>query len=803
MDALTKSFSDISMQDVAIVGGKNASMGEMMKHLSPLGINIPDGFATTAFAYWTFLDFNNLWEPLEKLMMDLDRHQFRNLKATGAAARKLILNAEIPDFIVKAINDEYFKLCKNGPASVAVRSSATAEDMPYASFAGQHESFLNVKGEESVVDAVLHCYSSLYTDRAIKYREDNGIEHHKVALCACIQKMVRSDLASSGVGFTLEPESGFRDLVLISGTWGLGENIVQGSIEPDEYYIFKPTLEQGKQAIIQKRIGSKQLTMKYSDGTGEIVNLRTPDELRRQAVLTDAEVLQLARWAVLIEKHYKCPMDIEWAKDGLDGKLYMVQARPETVHSRKTGHEEFEYHLKEKGKVLSQGQAIGSMVVSGIARVLASPAEGDKLEKGEIIVTRTTSPDWDPLLKKAGAIITDSGGRTSHAAIVAREQNVPAIVGCGNATGMIKTGMTITVACSEGKEGVVYDGAIPYEKVKVDFSNIVHPEKVKPMLIMSDPGQAFKLSAYPAEGVGLLRMEFIITHTIGIHPMALVRYPVLKDDIAKKRIDEQTNGFDDKTRFFVERLSQGLATIAAAFYPREVIVRMSDFKTNEYAALLGGKEFEPEEENPMLGFRGASRYYHPAYREAFGLECAAIKTVRDDMGLTNVKVMIPFCRTVAEGKNVLAVMAESGLKRGENGLEVYVMAEIPSNVLLAEKFATIFDGFSIGSNDLTQLTLGIDRDSNLVAGLFSEEDAAVESLLSEVIEKAIKCKKPVGLCGQAPSDLPAFTAFLVRNGISSISFNPDALLRGIDNIVQAENSLKKDSALKQLIKDAY
>jgi len=803
MEALVKSFSEISIKDVATVGGKNASMGEMMKHLSPQGINIPDGFATTAFSYWTFQDFNNLWEPLEKLMEGLDRHQFSNLKETGAAARKLILGAEIPDFIAKAVKDEYARLCTNGPASVAVRSSATAEDMPYASFAGQHESFLNVKGADKVVDTVLRCYSSLYTDRAIKYREDNGIEHNKVALCVCIQQMVRSDLACSGVGFTLEPESGFRDLVLISGTWGLGENIVQGSIEPDEYYVFKPTLEAGKQAIIQRKIGSKQLTMKYADNTGEIVNVQTPDDQQCQPVLTDAEILQLATWGVLIEKHYKCPMDIEWAKDGLDNKLYMVQARPETVHSRETGHEAFEYHLKEKGQALLHGQAIGSMVVTGIARVLTSPAEGDKLKNGEIIITHTTSPDWDPLLKKAGAIVTDSGGRTSHAAIVAREQHVPAIVGCGNATDVIKNGMVITVSCCEGKEGVVYEGSVPYEKIKVDFSDMKRPAKVKPMLIMSDPGQAFKLSAYPAEGVGLLRMEFIITHTIGIHPMALVHYPNLKDDIARKQIGDLTAGYDDEKRFFIERLSQGIATIAAAFYPREVIVRMSDFKTNEYAALLGGKEFEPEEENPMLGFRGASRYYHPAYKAAFGLECAAIKAVREEMGLANVKVMIPFCRTVAEGSKVLSVMEEYGLKRGENRLEVYVMAEIPSNVLLAEKFAMIFDGFSIGSNDLTQLTLGIDRDSNLVAGLFNEEDPAVESLLSEVIKRAIKCKRPVGLCGQAPSDLPAFTAFLVRNGISSISFNPDALLRGIDNIVAAESIVQKDQSGKQLVKNDY
>ncbi|MVT08728.1 phosphoenolpyruvate synthase [Chitinophaga tropicalis] len=790
MEPFVKNFNDISIKDVATVGGKNASIGEMINCLSGSGINIPGGFAITAFAWWTFLDFNNLWEPLEKLMSELDRRQFSNLKDIGAAARKIVLGAEIPAMIRNAIKEEYVKMATDRPAAVAVRSSATAEDMPYASFAGQHESFLNIRDEDAVVDAVHRCYSSLFTDRAIKYREDNGIEHKKVALCTCIQKMVRSDLACSGVAFTLEPESGFRDVILLSGSWGLGENIVQGSVEPDEFCIFKPALRAGKQAIIQKKIGLKHLTMNYSNETGEIINMPTPDSLRSRQVLDDQEILQLAGYCLAIEEHYKCPMDIEWAKDGLDGKMYIVQARPETVHSRKVRHEQYEYRLLEKGRLLVSGQAIGTKVATGVVRVLNSPAAAGELKQGEIIVTRSTSPDWDPVLKKAGAIITDTGGRTSHAAIVAREQDVPAIVGCSGATAKLQTGMQITVDCSEGKTGYVYEGALPFEKIETDLSCITMPSGVKPLLIMSDPGKAFKLAAYPSAGVGLLRMEFIITHTIGIHPMALLNYSRLADETTRKTISRLTQQFTDKTRFFVERLSQGIATIAAAFYPREVIVRTSDFKTNEYASLLGGKEFEPLEENPMLGFRGASRYYHPAYKEAFGLECAAIREVRENMGLVNVKVMIPFCRTVAEGKKVLSVMEEYGLERGRNELEVYAMAEIPSNVLQAEQFAEIFDGFSIGSNDLTQLTLGIDRDSRLVSGLFSEEDPAVKSMLSLMLKKAKKAHRPVGLCGQAPSDIPGFAAFLVNRGITSIAFNPDALLKGIKNINEAEQELQ-------------
>ncbi|QHS58158.1 phosphoenolpyruvate synthase [Chitinophaga agri] len=795
MENFVRHFSAITMKDVATVGGKSASLGEMTHHLAPMGINIPDGFATTAFAYWTFLDYNNLWEPLTQLMRELDRRNFSNLRETGAAARKMILRGEIPAILVKAVKDAYVGMCVNEPAAVAVRSSATAEDMPYASFAGQHESFLNVRGEDAVIDALLHCYASLYTDRAIKYREDNGIIHEKVALCTCIQQMVRADLACSGVGFTLDPESGFRNVVHLSGSWGLGENVVQGTVDPDEFYVFKPALSWGKQAIVSKKTGRKQFTMIYAEGADRTVNIDTPEQQQVRQVLTDKEIAQLAAWGVLIETHYKCPMDFEWAKDGIDGKLFIVQARPETVHSRKTAEKSYEYHLKKKGKVLAEGQAVGAMIATGIARVLQSPAEGHQLAEGEIIIARTTTPDWDPLLRKAAAIVTDAGGRTSHAAIVAREQHVPAIVGCVNATAEIRTGMQITVCCAEGKTGIVYEGALPYETTTVDFTDMETPAHVSPMLIMSDPGQAFKLSAYPVAGVGLLRMEFMITHTIGIHPMALIRYPDLPDESVRTQIDKLTAGYPDKAQFFVDRLAQGIGTIAAAFHPREVILRMSDFKTNEYAQLLGGQQFEVAEENPMLGFRGASRYYHPAYRPAFALECAAVRRVREDMGLTNVKVMIPFCRTVEEGKKVLAVMQECGLKRGDNGLEVYVMAEIPSNVLLAEKFAGIFDGFSIGSNDLTQLTLGIDRDAAMVAGLFNEEDPAVEVMLKHVIKKANKMKRHIGLCGQAASDLPAFAGLLVRSGINSISFNPDAALKGIHNIVEAEQRLSKDLLL--------
>ncbi|GAA0550569.1 phosphoenolpyruvate synthase [Chitinophaga japonensis] len=804
MEPFVRKFTDIRLSDVETVGGKNASLGEMISHLSGDGIRVPDGFATTAYAFWTYLDYNKLWEHLQQLMQQLDRNDFSNLQEIGAAARNLVLRGAIPQVITEEILAAYHALGGTVPAAVAVRSSATAEDMPQASFAGQHESYLNVTGEAALLEAVRRCFASLYTDRAIKYREDNGFEHSKVALSVGVQLMVRADLACSGVGFTLEPESGFRDVVLLSGVWGLGENIVQGAVMPDEFYVFKPTLLQGKQAIIQKKLGDKAHTLVYADNANDresTVNKATPAEKREQFVLSDAEVLQLARWAMAIETHYERPMDIEWAKDGISGELFILQARPETIHSREHADHQQEYTLLEKGVCLVKGEAIGNKAATGIARVLQSPAEAGRLQPGDIIVTHTTSPDWDPLLKKAAAIVTNTGGRTSHASIVARELGVPAIVGALGATEQIKDGAYITVSCCEGKTGYVYEGQLPFKATVIDPGELVMPEGTEAKLIISDPDQAFRLAMYPNDGVGLLRMEFIITHAIRIHPMALVRFDALEDAAAKAEIAAITRQYPDKRRFFIDKLSQGIGTIAAAFYPREVIVRLSDFKTNEYAQLIGGKAFEPAEENPMLGFRGASRYYHPLYKDGFALECAAIKAVREDMGLGNVKVMIPFCRTVEEGRKVLDVMASFGLQQGTDGLEVYVMAELPSNVLQAAAFAKIFDGFSIGSNDLTQLTLGIDRDSALVAGIFNENDPAARRMIAMMIAAAKEAGVQVGLCGQAPSDLPDFAAFLVEQGINSISFNHDALLQGIANIRRAEerNSATGNKPLPVLI----
>jgi len=797
MQKFIKKFNEIGIADVPTVGGKNSSLGEMFTQLSSKGIRVPDGFATTAFAFWTFLDCNKLWESLQQLLSTLDKENFSNLKEVGARARALISAAKIPDEISKDIVNAYKELCGGKDIEVAVRSSATAEDLPNASFAGQHESYLNIKGEDALLKAVQACFASLYTNRAIKYREDNGFAHEKVALSVGVQKMVRSDKACSGVGFTLEPESGFRDVIHLSGVWVLGENIVQGTVTPDEFYIFKPTLTQGKQAIIQKKLGDKAKTMVYSaDENTPVINIETPKEKREQFVLTDAEVTKLATWALLIEQHYKKPMDIEWAKDGFTNELFIIQARPETVHSRENPFVVKEYTLSEKGELLSEGNAIGTRIASGVACILESTKDADKLKDGEIVVTDLTSPDWDPILKRAAAIITNKGGRTSHASIVARELGVPAIVGCGDATSKIKDGQLITVSCAEGYTGFVYNGKLKYDEKELNFKNVKMPETTEVMMIVGDPDKAFKLSLYPNDGVGLMRIEFIITHFVQIHPMALIKFNELKDESVKQKIEELTHHYADKARpddlvgrekYFINKLAQGVATIAAAFYPKDVIVRMSDFKTNEYANLIGGKDFEPKEENPMLGFRGASRYYSELYREGFRLECEAIKMVREEMGLTNVKVMIPFCRTVEEGEKVIHIMKQYGLDRNtDKTLEIYVMAEIPSNVLLAEEFAKIFDGFSIGSNDLTQLTLGIDRDSTLVASLFSEQNAAAKMMISMVIDKAKKSGTKIGLCGQAPSDFPEFAQFLVEQGIDSISFNADAILKGIENIKNAE-----------------
>jgi pyruvate, water dikinase len=787
MNPYIKRFKEISIADIAAVGGKNASLGEMLSQLSSKGIPVPDGFATTAFAFEAFLTYNKLKVPIHELLQQLDTTNFLNLAETGAKARELLLKAELPAALQVAIIEAYKELGANDFCQVAVRSSATAEDLPQASFAGQHESYLYISGQDAVLAAVKKCFASLYTNRAIKYREDNGFAHEKIALSAGVQIMVGSDKASSGVAFTLDPETGFRDVVHISGVWGLGENIVQGTVTPDEFFVFKPALLTGKKAIIQKKLGEKELTMIGSnEQDNPVVNIATPKEKKEQFVLTDEEITKIANWALIIEQHYHKPMDIEWAKDGITNELFIIQARPETVHSRKNPLLLKEYRLLEKGEHLAAGEAIGSGVVCGIARILQSPKDADKLQAGEIVVTGQTSPDWDPILKKAAAIVTNKGGRTSHAAIVAREQGVPAITGCGNAMDTITDGEMITVSCCEGKTGFVYRGKLGFKETALDFSRIKKPDGTEVMLIAADPDKAFGLSFYPNDGVGLMRIEFIITHTIQVHPMALVKFDELKDENVKQQIEVLTHHYPDKEQYFVDKLAQGVATIAAAFYPKDVIVRMSDFKTNEYANLIGGTDFEPKEENPMIGFRGASRYYHDLYREGFRLECEAIRMVRDEMGLTNVKVMIPFCRTAAEGNRVIAVMKRYGLEQGVNNLEVYVMAEIPSNVILAEEFAKVFDGFSIGSNDLTQLTLGVDRDSAIISSLFSEQDEAVKEMIATMIKKAKHAGVKIGLCGQAPSDFPGFAQFLVQQGIDSISFNPDALLKGIENINLAE-----------------
>jgi pyruvate,water dikinase len=791
MSEYIKWFDQIRMGDISIVGGKNASLGEMYSNLSSEGVEVPNGFATTSKAFHDFLVENNLNASLADLMNQLDKTTYANLKEIGAKARKLLQDTQLSKHFELEIIEAYTALCEKNFFEVAIRSSATAEDLPTASFAGQHESYLNIKGPDAVLHTVKRCYASLYTDRAIKYREDNGFAHDKVLLSVGIQKMVRSDKASSGVIFTLEPESGFRNIIHISGVWGLGENIVQGTVTPDEFLVFKTMLTLGKYAIVQKNLGEKEKTMVYSNNENEpIINIETPPEKRISFVLNDEEITKLAVWAMVIENHYRKPMDIEWAKDGITNEIYIIQARPETVHSLRNPFLVSEYTLLAKGLAIVQGEAVGAKIVTGIVRILHSPDESDKLQAGEILVTDMTSPDWDPILKKSAAIITNKGGRTSHASIVARELGVPAIVGCGDATEKITDGALITVSCSEGKTGFVYNGKLDFKEKTIDFENIEKPIKTKVMLIIGDPEKAFKYAFYPNDGVGLMRLEFIIMHAIKIHPMALVKFDTLKDSAAKQAIEKITIQYADKKQYFVDKLAEGIATIASAFYPKEVIVRMSDFKTNEYANLIGGAEFEPKEENPMLGFRGASRYYHDAFKEGFKLECDAILKVRNQMGLTNVKVMIPFCRTVAEGEKVIATMKQYGLTQGENILEIYVMAEIPSNVLLAEKFAKIFDGFSIGSNDLTQLTLGIDRDSSIISNLFSEQNAAAMEIISMMIQKAKKADVPIGLCGQAPSDFPEYAKFLVQEGIDSISFNTDALIRGIENIKLAEAAIK-------------
>ncbi len=796
-------FGQIGLDDLPNVGGKNASLGELFQNLVPKGVRVPDGFVLTAQAYWHFLDEANIRQKLAQQLEELDTENFANLHDVGSACRFIIESATLPKQLQYELINAFTDLKKKYKSAiqVAVRSSATAEDLPTASFAGQQESFLNITSNKDLLGACKACFASLFTDRAIKYRVDNGFEHMQVALSIGVQKMVRSDKAGAGVCFTIDTETGFKEVIAISAAWGLGENVVKGNVTPDEYIVYKPALKENKKAIIGKHIGPKEKTMVYGPskrdrGTGHKINTINKDTIsskRSAYVLDNSEIETLARWALLIEEYYKMPMDIEWAKDGYDNQLYIVQARPETVHSQRDSYKFFDYKLKGKGKILAVGKNVGSKVASGKARILYKTSDINQLQEGEILVTEITNPDWDPILKKAAAIITDRGGRTSHAAIVARETGAVAVVGTGNATAVISNGQYVTVSCADGQRGIVYDGNLEYTCNEIDIRKISQPiTEVK--FILADPDQAFRLSALPNSGVGLMRLEFVINNTIKIHPMALANFSQLHNHKERRQIEKMTLGYADKGDFFVEKLSQAVGTIAAAFYPKEVIVRMSDFKTNEYAHLLGGNQFEPLEENPMLGWRGASRYYSTGYKAGFELECRAMKVVRDEMGLTNVKLMIPFCRTIDEGKQVLQTMAEFGLNRGVDGLEIYVMVEIPSNVLLADDFAQLFDGFSIGSNDLTQLTLGIDRDSELLASQFDAANPAVKKLIEMTITAAHNHNIKVGLCGQAPSDSPPFAAFLVQCGIDSISFNPDALLKGIGVINHVEQGLKIEPA---------
>ena len=779
-------FKELGIKDVPLVGGKNASLGEMYRTLVGQGVHVPNGFAVTAPAYHYFLEKAGIKKEIRRILSDLDTHNMKNLSDHGARVRQTILRAKLPLDLqekiasaYKLMEKEYGKNC-----DVAVRSSATAEDLPDASFAGQQETYLDIRGAQKLIEACKKCFASLFTNRAISYREDKGFNHFKIGLSIGVQKMVRSDKACSGVMFSIDTETGFHNAVLINGAWGLGENIVQGTVTPDEYYVFKPTLKTHK-PILTKKVGAKEVKMIYATGPKPTKNIPTTDQERNSYVLSDKEILQLAKWAVIIEDHYQKPMDMEWAKDGLTDKLYIVQARPETVQSRRDVSVLEEYILGKRGKVIVSGSPVGAKIGTGKARVILDPKQINQFKPGEVLVTDMTDPDWEPIMKIASAIVTNRGGRTCHAAIISRELGIPCIVGTGNASRKIKTGKNVTVSCVEGEKGFVYEGILPYKVKKTNLKNLKRP-RTKIMMNVGTPEQAFAESFIPNDGVGLAREEFIISSYIKIHPQALINYPRLKDKKAVKVIAGITRLYKDKKQYFVDQLASGIAMIAAAYYPKDVILRFSDFKTNEYANLIGGAEYEPKEDNPMIGWRGASRYYDKNYRQGFALECQAIKKVRDVMGLTNLKVMIPFCRTIKEGKQVIAEMAKNGLKKGERGLEVYVMCEIPSNVILAKEFAKIFDGFSIGSNDLTQLTLGVDRDSELVSHIYDERNEAVKILLRQVIQAAKRAKCKIGICGQAPSDYPDFAQFLAREKIDSISLNPDTVIKTTLAILKAE-----------------
>jgi pyruvate,water dikinase len=769
-------LEELGMDDVEVVGGKNASLGEMIANLSELDVCVPTGFATTAQAYWDFLATDGLGDRINGILADLDVDDIDALTTAGRSIRETIIGAALPDRLRSEIVSAWEELSGGEDIAVAVRSSATAEDLPDASFAGQQETFLNVRGIDSVLQAMHQVFASLFTDRAIAYRVHQGFDHSKVALSVGIQQMVRSDVGSSGVMFTLDTESGFRDAVFITSSWGLGETVVQGAVNPDEFYVYKPALKAGKHPVLRKNIGSKAIKMVYGSDTtpGKTVDTVDVDEADQMRFsLDDEDVIALARMAMTIEDHYGRPMDIEWGKDGNDGKLYILQARPETVQSR-TGTSIERFTLKETSRKLSVGRSIGHKIGAGKAKVIRSASEMNRVEAGDVLISDMTDPDWEPVMKRASAIVTNRGGRTCHAAIIARELGIPAVVGCGDATETVPDGASVTVSCAEGDEGYVYEGELAFDETSIELDSL--PEvPVKIMMNVGNPDRAFDFARIPNAGVGLARLEFIINRMIGVHPQALFDYKELDTD-TREAIDEQMAGYDDPVGFFVEKLAEGVATIAAAFAPKPVIVRMSDFKSNEYANLIGGERYEPEEENPMLGFRGASRYVAESFRPCFELECAAIRKVRNDMGLDNVEIMIPFVRTVAQGRQVIDLLAENGLERGKDGLRIVMMSELPSNALLADQFLDIFDGMSIGSNDMTQLTLGLDRDSALIADVFDERDEAVKKMLEMTIRACKARNKYVGICGQGPSDHPDLARWLLDEGIESMSLNPDSVV---------------------------
>ncbi len=799
----TRWFSELSISDVPLVGGKNASLGEMYQNLRSEGVRVPNGFAVTAMAYRHVLDYNNAWSLLHEALDDLNPDDIQDLQKRGKKAREIVYDCKLPEDLKEEISRCYEQLKKEygGTLSVAVRSSATAEDSPEASFAGQNDTYLNISSVDALMDAYKRCLASNFTDRSIHYKYDNNYDYFKVYLSVVVMKMVRSDVGASGVMFSLDTETGFKDVVFINAAFGLGENIVQGTIDPDSFYVHKPTFVKNYRSVLKRRLGNKEKKMIFTKNlnTGNIAveytrNIDTSSEERSHFSITDDDVMVLADYAIRVEDHYSRkagfykPMDMEWAKDGIDGKLYMVQARPETVASQKKGTVLEIYHLKERSDILLTGRAVGTKIGCGKVRIIDNVNHLSDFQTGEVLVADTTTPDWEPVMKTASAIITNRGGRTCHAAIVSRELGIPAIVGSGNATTLLKSGLDVTVSCAEGETGYVYEGILDFEIQQTDLSQLGKP-RTEIMMNMGNPDQAFSLASLPVDGIGLARMEFIINEYIKVHPMAIM-HPEKVDSGTLDKILNLSTAYEDARDFFIKNLSEGVATIAAAVYPKPCVVRMSDFKSNEYATLLGGSFFEPDEDNPMIGFRGASRYAHPAYAEGFALECAAMKRVRDDMGLTNVKLMIPFCRRVDEGEKVLEAMAGHGLDRGENGLEIYVMCEIPNNVIQIDAFSRLFDGFSIGSNDLTQLTLGVDRDSEIVAFDFDERDPGVKEMIRLAVEGARRNGRHSGLCGQAPSDYPEMAEYLVEIGIDSMSLNPDTVLATTRHVLQVEKRLQ-------------